>query len=69
MWGYGILWIIFAVVTIGMKFPRIGFSMAWWGFTFPLGMFSDLVLCIGFWGMGVWFLYWFVLLVGENFFC
>ncbi len=46
MWGYGILWIIFAVVTIGMKFPRIGFSMAWWGFTFPLGMFSDLVFCV-----------------------
>lgn len=38
MWGYGILWIVFAVVTIAAKFPRINFSMAWWGFTFPLGI-------------------------------
>ena len=45
MWGYAILWIVFAVVTIASRFPRITFSMAWWGFTFPLGMqpfcFSD----------------------------
>ena len=34
------------------------------GYVFRFGF-----LCIGFWGMGVWFLYWFVLLVGENFFC
>lgn len=45
MWGYAILWIVFAVVTIASRFPRITFSMAWWGFTFPLGMqpFSTLI--------------------------
>jgi tellurite resistance protein TehA-like permease len=37
MWGYAVLWIVFAVVTIASRFPRITFSMAWWGFTFPLG--------------------------------
>lgn len=37
MFGYGILWIVFAIVTIAAKYPNIKFSMAWWGFTFPLG--------------------------------
>ena len=37
MWGYALLWIVFAVVTIASRFPKITFSMAWWGFTFPLG--------------------------------
>ena len=54
MWGYAILWIVFAVITIGMKFPRIGFSMAWWGFTFPLGMFSEFV-SVGEWEVGFYF--------------
>jgi len=38
MWGYALLWIVFAIVSIAARFPRIHFSMAWWGFTFPLGM-------------------------------
>jgi tellurite resistance protein TehA-like permease len=37
MWGYAVLWIVFAVVTVASKFPRLKFAMAWWGFTFPLG--------------------------------
>lgn len=40
MFGYAIIWIVFAVVTIASKFPKITFSMAWWGFTFPLGSIS-----------------------------
>jgi len=44
MWGYAILWSVFAVLTIGYRFPRISFSMAWWGFVFPLGTFA---LCSG----------------------
>ena len=38
MWTYAILWIVFAVVTIATRFPRIKFSMGWWGFIFPLGI-------------------------------
>ena len=41
MWAYALLWIVFAVVSIAARFPRIQFSMAWWGFTFPLGMSLD----------------------------
>lgn len=39
MFGYGILWLVFAVTSIASKFPKIVFSMAWWGFTFPLGIY------------------------------
>jgi tellurite resistance protein TehA-like permease len=44
MWGYAILWIVFAVVKIAFRFPKITFSMAWWGFTFPLGMLNHVIL-------------------------
>jgi tellurite resistance protein TehA-like permease len=38
MWAYGLLWLFFAIASISRsKFP---FNMGWWGFTFPLGVFS-----------------------------
>lgn len=38
IWGYGLVWLFFAVASISRnKFP---FNMGWWGFTFPLGVYS-----------------------------
>jgi tellurite resistance protein TehA-like permease len=38
MWGFGLVWLFFAVASISRsKFP---FNMGWWGFTFPLGVFT-----------------------------
>ena len=38
MWGYGLVWLFFALASISRtKFP---FNMGWWGFTFPLGVFA-----------------------------
>ncbi|KAH8809938.1 malate permease [Hyaloscypha sp. PMI_1271] len=38
MWGSGLVWLFFAVASITRsKFP---FNMGWWGFTFPLGVFT-----------------------------
>ena len=38
MWGYGLVWLFFALASITRsKFP---FNMGWWGFTFPLGVFT-----------------------------
>lgn len=38
LWGYGLAWLFFALASISRyKFP---FNMGWWGFTFPLGVFS-----------------------------
>lgn len=38
MWGFALVWLFFAIATISTsKFP---FNMGWWGFTFPLGVFT-----------------------------
>ncbi|KAK6416294.1 Plasma membrane sulfite pump involved in sulfite metabolism [Oleoguttula sp. CCFEE 5521] len=38
MWGYGLVWMFFAISSISRsKFP---FNMGWWGFTFPLGVYT-----------------------------
>lgn len=38
MWGFGLVWLFFALASISRsKFP---FNMGWWGFTFPLGVFT-----------------------------
>jgi len=38
MWGFGLVWFFFAAASITRsKFP---FNMGWWGFTFPLGVFT-----------------------------
>ena len=37
MWGYGLVWLFFALASISRSaFP---FNMGWWAFTFPLGVF------------------------------
>ncbi|KAK8090886.1 C4-dicarboxylate transporter/malic acid transport protein [Apiospora phragmitis] len=37
MWGIGLIWLAYAVISIAAtrNFP---FNMGWWGFTFPLGV-------------------------------
>lgn len=38
LWGYGLVWLFFALASISKsKFP---FNMGWWGFTFPLGVMT-----------------------------
>ncbi|ETN44450.1 uncharacterized protein HMPREF1541_10631 [Cyphellophora europaea CBS 101466] len=38
IWGYGLVWLFFALASVTRsKFP---FNMGWWGFTFPLGVYS-----------------------------
>ena len=36
MWGFGLVWLSFALATI-VRTPKFPFNMGWWGFTFPLG--------------------------------
>lgn len=38
MWGFGLVWLFFALATISRS--RFPFNMGWWGFTFPLGVFT-----------------------------
>jgi len=45
MWGFAIVWLFFAIASIcSSKFP---FNIGWWGFTFPLGVFSVSTTTIG----------------------
>lgn len=46
MWGFGIVWMMFALATIGSARP-FPFNMGWWGFTFPLGVFSLSTITFG----------------------
>jgi len=38
LWGYGLVWLFFALASISLS--RFPFNMGWWGFTFPLGVFT-----------------------------
>jgi tellurite resistance protein TehA-like permease len=46
MWGYGLVWMILALASIYMARP-FPFNMGWWGFTFPLGVYSVSTVLIG----------------------
>ncbi|KND93087.1 Sulfite efflux pump SSU1 [Tolypocladium ophioglossoides CBS 100239] len=39
MWGFALLWVSFALISLAttQSFP---FNMGWWGFTFPLGVWA-----------------------------
>ena len=46
MWGFGLCWLIFALATIYSTRP-FPFNMGWWGFTFPLGVYTVATLTFG----------------------
>lgn len=46
MWGFGLAWLVFALVSIYCSRP-FPFSMGWWGFTFPLGVFAISTMTFG----------------------
>ncbi|KAJ9091281.1 hypothetical protein QFC21_007270 [Naganishia friedmannii] len=42
IWGFGLFWLVIALATvINLRLrEQIKFNMGWWGFTFPLGVFT-----------------------------
>lgn len=40
MWGFGLVWLSFALISIGTT-KNIPFNMGWWGFTFPVGVLTS----------------------------
>lgn len=46
MWGFGLVWMVFALATIWSSRP-FPFNMGWWGFTFPLGVFAVSTITFG----------------------
>jgi tellurite resistance protein TehA-like permease len=45
LWGFGLVWLFFAVASIARS--RFPFNMGWWGFTFPIGVFTMSTISIG----------------------
>lgn len=46
MWGFGLVWLVFALATIYKCHP-FPFNMGWWGFTFPLGVYAVSTITFG----------------------
>lgn len=46
MWGFGLCWLVLALATI-YKTSRFPFNMGWWGFTFPLGVYTVSTTTLG----------------------
>lgn len=48
LWGYGVWWLLLAVLTTARYLRREGlpFNLGWWGFTFPLGVYSVATLAL-----------------------
>lgn len=45
LWGFGLVWLFFAVTSISRS--RFPFNMGWWGFAFPIGVFAMATISIG----------------------
>jgi C4-dicarboxylate transporter/malic acid transport protein len=47
LWGYGLWWLVIAVLTT-VRYMRQGlpFNMGWWAFTFPIGVYSLATLAL-----------------------
>ncbi|KAK3698211.1 Plasma membrane sulfite pump involved in sulfite metabolism [Vermiconidia calcicola] len=46
MWAWGMVWFALALASIYKAWP-LPFNMGWWGFTFPLGVYSLSTVLIG----------------------
>ncbi|KIY01589.1 uncharacterized protein Z520_03141 [Fonsecaea multimorphosa CBS 102226] len=46
LWGFSIVWFIVAVMMVATS-GRFPFNMGWWGFIFPVGVFTLLTITIG----------------------
>lgn len=46
LWGFALIWFVIAIVMIAMNYP-FPFNMGWWGFIFPVAVFTLLTISIG----------------------
>jgi len=45
-WAFAVVWFIVAIIMIATAYP-FPFNMGWWGFIFPVGVFTLLTISIG----------------------
>jgi len=46
LWGFAVIWFIIAIIMTETAYP-FPFNMGWWGFVFPVGVFTLLTITIG----------------------
>lgn len=46
MWGFGLWWMVSALVVLQRGYARLPFSLSWWGFTFPLAAWTIATIVI-----------------------
>ncbi|MDA8158885.1 MAG: TDT family transporter [Deltaproteobacteria bacterium] len=47
LWGFGFWWLIIAILmTLRYMQEELPFNMGWWGFTFPLGVYTSATITI-----------------------
>lgn len=50
IWGFGFVWLLIAIgsiLHIRIRGEHVPFNMGWWGFTFPIGVFTSATLQFG----------------------
>ncbi|GHJ86518.1 hypothetical protein NliqN6_2920 [Naganishia liquefaciens] len=50
IWGFGFVWLLIAIgsiLHIRIRGEHIPFNMGWWGFTFPIGVFTSATVQFG----------------------
>ncbi|MBV9702504.1 MAG: TDT family transporter, partial [Methylobacteriaceae bacterium] len=48
LWGYGLWWLLLAaLITIGYFGEKVPFNLGWWGYIFPLGVYTAVTLKLG----------------------
>jgi C4-dicarboxylate transporter/malic acid transport protein len=46
MWGFGLWWMVSALVVLRRGYSSVPFSLSWWGFTFPLAAWTIATIAI-----------------------
>ncbi|CRL25728.1 C4-dicarboxylate transporter/malic acid transport protein [Penicillium camemberti] len=46
LWAFGLVWLFFAMASV-LKTRRFPFSLGWWAFTFPLGVYATCTCQLG----------------------
>lgn len=47
MWGFGLWWMVSALVVLRRGYPTLPFALSWWGFTFPLAAWTIGTIVLG----------------------
>ena len=47
MWGFGLWWMVSALIVLRRGYARVPFSSSWWGFTFPLAAWTIATIVLG----------------------